>query len=209
MTGTESQRVDVTVIGGGPCGLFAAFYAGLRGMTVRIIDSLPELGGQLTALYPEKYVYDMPGFPKVLAKDLARELIAQGTQFNPELALDETAASLTEEDEGLHDHDPKRQGAADADDHHRRGRGRVPAHEDRRAARGGAVRQGRPLRRAATRGFSRTRRGRRRRRRLGVRLGAHAPVLTLMRAYRPSGRRTRLRTGCPCPCTAPAGAACG
>lgn len=93
------NQVDVTVLGGGPCGLFAAFYAGLRGMSVRIIDSLPELGGQLTALYPEKYVYDMPGFPKVLAKDLARDLIAQGTQFNPELALEETAESL-EGDQG-------------------------------------------------------------------------------------------------------------
>ena len=92
--------VDVTIIGGGPCGLFAAFYAGLRGMSVRIIDSLPELGGQLTALYPEKYVYDMPGFPKVLAKDLARELIAQGTQFDPELVLEDTAQSLIPEEDG-------------------------------------------------------------------------------------------------------------
>ena len=92
--------VDVTVIGGGPCGLFASFYAGLRGMSVRIIDSLPELGGQLTALYPEKYVYDMPGFPKVLAKDLARDLIAQGTQFDPELVLEENASILTKTDEG-------------------------------------------------------------------------------------------------------------
>lgn len=91
--------VDVTVIGGGPCGLFAAFYAGLRGMSVRILDSLPELGGQLTALYPEKYVYDMPGFPKVLAKDLAREMIAQGVQFGPELVLEETAQALTREDD--------------------------------------------------------------------------------------------------------------
>lgn len=89
--------VDVTILGGGPCGLFAAFYAGLRGMSVRILDSLPELGGQLTALYPEKYVYDMPGFPKILAKDLARELIAQGTQFDPELVLEETAARLVKE----------------------------------------------------------------------------------------------------------------
>jgi thioredoxin reductase (NADPH) len=92
------NTVDLTVIGGGPCGLFASFYAGLRGMSVRIIDSLPELGGQLTALYPEKYVYDMPGFPKVLAKDLARQMIEQGTQFHPELVLDETAASLSQED---------------------------------------------------------------------------------------------------------------
>jgi len=69
-------------------------------MSVRIIDSLPELGGQLTALYPEKYVYDMPGFPKVLAKDLAREMIAQGTQFYPHLVLGETAETLEKTDEG-------------------------------------------------------------------------------------------------------------
>lgn len=97
---TELNLVDVTIIGGGPCGLFASFYAGLRGMSVRIVDSLPELGGQLTALYPEKYVYDMPGFPKVLAKDLARDLIRQGTQYDPELVLDETAQSLEKTDEG-------------------------------------------------------------------------------------------------------------
>ena len=93
--------VDVTIIGGGPCGLFAAFYAGLRGMTVRIIDSLPELGGQLMALYPEKYVYDMPGFPKVTAKELAQNLIEQGLQFEPELVLGETANTLTRTAEGF------------------------------------------------------------------------------------------------------------
>ncbi|CAN5436904.1 NAD(P)/FAD-dependent oxidoreductase [soil metagenome] len=69
-------------------------------MSVRIIDSLPELGGQLTALYPEKYVYDMPGFPKVLAKDLARDMIRQGIQFNPDLVLEETASSLTKTEDG-------------------------------------------------------------------------------------------------------------
>jgi thioredoxin reductase (NADPH) len=94
------NTVDVTIIGGGPCGLFASFYAGLRGMSVRIVDSLPELGGQLTALYPEKYVYDMPGFPKVLAKDLAREMIRQGIQFDPEIVLEETASALEKTDEG-------------------------------------------------------------------------------------------------------------
>ncbi len=94
------NSVDITIIGGGPCGLFASFYAGLRGMSVRIIDSLPELGGQLTALYPEKYVYDMPGFPKILAKDLAREMIIQGTQFEPELVLEDTANELIKTEGG-------------------------------------------------------------------------------------------------------------
>ncbi|MBS1724455.1 MAG: NAD(P)/FAD-dependent oxidoreductase [Armatimonadetes bacterium] len=94
------ERVDVTIIGGGPVGLFAAFYAGMRGMSVRIIDSLPELGGQLTALYPEKYVYDMPGFPGVLAKDLASALVQQGTQFGPETVLDVCAEALAQDAEG-------------------------------------------------------------------------------------------------------------
>jgi len=88
------NQVDMTIIGGGPVGLFAAFYAGMRGMSVRIIDSLPELGGQLIALYPEKYVFDMPGFPKVLAKDLAQGMVQQGTQFSPEVVLEETASGL-------------------------------------------------------------------------------------------------------------------
>ncbi|MEQ1822461.1 MAG: NAD(P)/FAD-dependent oxidoreductase [Fimbriimonadaceae bacterium] len=91
---------DLTIIGGGPVGLFAAFYAGLRGMSVRIIDSLPTLGGQLTALYPEKYVYDMPGFPKILAKDLASEMAKQGTQFDPEIVLEEVASTLAKTTDG-------------------------------------------------------------------------------------------------------------
>ena len=54
---------DITIVGGGPTGLFGAFYAGLRGLSTRIIDSLPDLGGQLVALYPEKYIYDVGGIP--------------------------------------------------------------------------------------------------------------------------------------------------
>lgn len=94
------ETVDVTIIGGGPCGLFASFYAGLRGMSVRIIDSLYELGGQLATLYPEKYVYDMPGFPKILAKDLAGHLAKQGTQFNPQILLGATAQELEPHPDG-------------------------------------------------------------------------------------------------------------
>ena len=94
------RLVDLTVIGGGPVGLFTAFYAGMRGMTVRIVDALPELGGQLLALYPEKYVYDMPGFPKVLAKDLSREMVEQALQFEPDIVLDETARELCVTREG-------------------------------------------------------------------------------------------------------------
>ena len=85
---------DITIIGGGPTGLFAAFYAGMRGSSCRIVDSLPDLGGQLTALYPEKYIHDVGGFPKVLAKDLVSSLVEQALQFDPEVVLDEQVQDL-------------------------------------------------------------------------------------------------------------------
>jgi ferredoxin/flavodoxin---NADP+ reductase len=97
----ESDRLDITIIGGGPTGLFAAFYAGMRGASVRIIDSLPELGGQLMALYPEKYVYDVGGFPRITGKALAESLIEQGTQFDPEIRLEEEVRELTRDDAGF------------------------------------------------------------------------------------------------------------
>jgi thioredoxin reductase (NADPH) len=92
---TDDGIADVAIIGGGPTGLFAAFYAGLRGMSVLIIDSLEILGGQLTTLYPEKYIYDVAGFPKILAKDLARNLIEQARQYKPRVALGERVEQLT------------------------------------------------------------------------------------------------------------------
>jgi thioredoxin reductase (NADPH) len=91
---TDLDVFDTTLIGGGPVGLFGAFYAGMRGLKTKIIDSLPELGGQLTALYPEKYVYDMPGFPKILARDLANEMITQGLRFDPTVVLGERVETL-------------------------------------------------------------------------------------------------------------------
>ena len=73
---------DITIIGAGPTGLFALFYAGMRGATARVIDALDQPGGQLTALYPEKYVFDVAGFPKILAKDLVKQLLEQAMQFH-------------------------------------------------------------------------------------------------------------------------------
>jgi len=94
----SSKLVDTTIIGGGPTGLYGLFYAGMRGIDARLIDTLPELGGQLTALYPEKYVFDVGGFPKVLAKDLARSLVEQATQFEADICLDEKVEELRRED---------------------------------------------------------------------------------------------------------------
>ena len=70
----EFPTKDITIIGAGPAGLFALFYAGMRGASAQIVDALPEAGGQLAALYPEKYIFDVGGLPKILAKDLANSL---------------------------------------------------------------------------------------------------------------------------------------
>jgi ferredoxin/flavodoxin---NADP+ reductase len=95
---TTQDIKDITIIGGGPTGLFAAFYAGLRGISCRVIDALPQLGGQLMALYPEKYIFDVGGLPRILAKDLAKNMIEQGTQFGPEVVLEAEVEELIRED---------------------------------------------------------------------------------------------------------------
>jgi thioredoxin reductase (NADPH) len=96
----DHELYDITIIGGGPVGLFGAFYAGMRGMTTKIVDSLPELGGQLAALYPEKYVYDMPGFPRITARELANQMIEQGLRFAPTVVLGESVQALITESDG-------------------------------------------------------------------------------------------------------------
>ena len=88
---------DITIIGAGPVGMFGAFYAGMRGASVRMIDALPELGGQLTALYPEKNIFDVGGFPKILAKDLVKGLAEQAMQFKPDIQLAQEVVGLTRE----------------------------------------------------------------------------------------------------------------
>lgn len=85
---------DVTIIGGGPVGLFTAFYAGLRNMSVHIIESLPQLGGQLSALYPEKYIYDIAGLPKVSGQGLVDGLLEQMNQFKPDITLEQSVQQI-------------------------------------------------------------------------------------------------------------------
>src|SRR5690625_5218784 len=81
---------DITIIGAGPAGLFTAFYGGMRQASVKLIESLPHTGGQLTALYPEKYIYDVAGFPKIRAQELINNLEEQLKLFDSTLILDET-----------------------------------------------------------------------------------------------------------------------
>lgn len=86
---TDKEVYDLTIIGAGPTGLFSAFYAGMRGLKTKVIESLPQVGGQLAVLYPEKLIYDVPGHTKVLAKDLVSQLELQGFHFTPTVCLDE------------------------------------------------------------------------------------------------------------------------
>src|SRR3954469_22033623 len=90
--------VDLAIIGAVPTGVFGAFYAGLRQMSVKLIDSLEILGGQLMTLYPEKYIYDVAGFPKVLSKDLSASLEQQALQYNPDVCLGEQVEDLIYDD---------------------------------------------------------------------------------------------------------------
>ncbi|MRG85187.1 NAD(P)/FAD-dependent oxidoreductase [Salinibacillus xinjiangensis] len=90
-----SEKVyDITIIGAGPVGLFTAFYGGMRQASVKIIESLPHVGGQLSALYPEKYIYDVAGFPKVRAQKLVDDLMEQAGQFDPEIVLSQSVKEV-------------------------------------------------------------------------------------------------------------------
>ncbi|MFB4213965.1 NAD(P)/FAD-dependent oxidoreductase [Shouchella sp. JSM 1781072] len=94
----DRKVYDITIVGGGPVGMFTAFYAGMRQASVKLIESLPELGGQLQALYPEKFVYDVAGFPKVRARDLVSGLKAQMAQFDTQVCLNEEVLEVTKEE---------------------------------------------------------------------------------------------------------------
>lgn len=96
----DKQIYDITVIGGGPTGMFTAFYGGLRKASVKIIESLPQLGGQLSALYPEKYIYDVAGFAKVRAQELVDNLKEQLQMFDPAVCLDQSVQTLERQEDG-------------------------------------------------------------------------------------------------------------
>lgn len=92
---------DIAIIGAGPAGLFAAYYAGFRGLRVAVVDSLPELGGQVTAMYPEKQILDVAGFPSIKGRDLVEGLVEQANTAEPEYLLDRTATGLTTSDDDV------------------------------------------------------------------------------------------------------------
>ncbi len=96
---TRVRQVDVAIVGAGPTGLFAAYYAGFRGLSTVVIDALPEPGGQVTAMYPEKQIYDVAGFPMIRGRDLVANLVRQAEPFNPGYLLGARAETLSYVDE--------------------------------------------------------------------------------------------------------------
>src|SRR5947199_6011041 len=86
--------LDITILGAGPAGLAAAYYAGHRDASVRIVESLEQLGGQVAAVYPEKHIYDVAGYPKILAQGLVDLCAEQGLQYGAEVLLGEEVQAL-------------------------------------------------------------------------------------------------------------------
>lgn len=90
----NNEMYDITIIGAGPVGLFTSFYAGMRDVSVKVIDALPQVGGQLAALYPEKYIYDVGGFPDIKAQELVDRLYQQAEKFSPSFCLEESVEKV-------------------------------------------------------------------------------------------------------------------
>ncbi|MBV6652497.1 MAG: NAD(P)/FAD-dependent oxidoreductase, partial [Mameliella sp.] len=87
-------KTDILIIGAGPCGLFTVFEAGLVKLRCHLVDALPQPGGQLSEIYPKKPIYDIPGYPSILAQELVDNLMEQIKPFNPGFTLGERAESI-------------------------------------------------------------------------------------------------------------------
>jgi len=96
MTVDDTVVRDVVVVGAGPVGLFATYYAGFRGLQVTVIDAQSEAGGQITALYPGKHIHDVAGFPAVTGRDLVNGLLAQATEYRPRMLFDTDVLAVRE-----------------------------------------------------------------------------------------------------------------
>jgi thioredoxin reductase (NADPH) len=94
------HRTDVAIIGGGPVGMFAVFECGMLGMHCHVIDALEAAGGQCTALYPEKPIYDIPGYPRIMAGELVDKLLEQAAPFKPTYHFNQQVTKLARQDGG-------------------------------------------------------------------------------------------------------------
>ncbi|MDT4929617.1 MAG: ferredoxin/flavodoxin---NADP+ reductase [Pseudonocardiales bacterium] len=101
MSQPSAKSVDLLIVGAGPVGLFGAYYAGVRMMSTAVLDSLEEPGGQITAMYPEKAIFDVAGFPAIKGRELVEQLLAQAAPFTPHYMLGHQAVGLERGDGGF------------------------------------------------------------------------------------------------------------
>lgn len=94
-------KTDIIIIGAGPCGLFTVFEAGLLKLRCHLVDALPQPGGQLTEIYPKKPIYDIPGYPSILAGELVDKLMEQIAPFKPGFTLGERAEAIDQDEQGV------------------------------------------------------------------------------------------------------------
>ena len=100
MTDASTKSVDLLIVGAGPVGLFGAYYAGVRTLSTAVLDSLEEPGGQITAMYPEKAIFDVAGFPAIRGRELVEQLVAQAAPFSPNYLLGHQAVGLERGSDG-------------------------------------------------------------------------------------------------------------
>lgn len=96
----HAQKTDVAIIGAGPVGLFGVFACGMLGLKCHVVDALADIGGQCTALYPDKPIYDIPGFPSLSAAELIARLEDQARPFTPAYHLNQAATALIQRNDG-------------------------------------------------------------------------------------------------------------
>ena len=101
MTAASVKSVDLLIVGAGPVGLFGAYYAGVRTLSTAVLDSLEEAGGQITAMYPEKAIFDVAGFPAIKGRELVDQLVQQASPFHPAYLLGHQAVGLERGDGGF------------------------------------------------------------------------------------------------------------
>jgi thioredoxin reductase (NADPH) len=97
-----THSVDLLIVGAGPVGLYGAYYAGVRGLSTAVIDSLSEVGGQIAAMYPEKQIFDIAGYPSVKGRDLVSALMTQASAYQPMFVLGSEAQMLSTDSRGRH-----------------------------------------------------------------------------------------------------------
>jgi ferredoxin/flavodoxin---NADP+ reductase len=97
----QDEIFDITIIGAGPVGLYALYYAGLRDARAKIIEALDEIGGALKIIYPEKFIFDVAGYSRILARELVAQFEEQARTYNAPIILGQRVVNVKKTDDGI------------------------------------------------------------------------------------------------------------